>query len=96
MSQITFAPERIAVLQKYEQLIDLFNKVDYLVEHNPEPKNHGALCEAYDSAGMAVMAFRQEHNITKQEMNAWKKRDVIRCTSIAEALNAMSPALRVH
>lgn len=96
MSQMTFAPERTAVLQQYERLLDLFHKVDYLVEHNPEPKNHGVLCEAYDAAGMAVLTFREQHNITKQEMNAWKKRDVIRCTSIAEALNAISPALRVH
>ena len=89
MSQITFAPERIAVLQKYEQLIDLFNKVDYLVEHNPNPKDHVTLCEAYDAAGMAVLQFRQEHGITKQEMNDWKKRNVIVANSAAHAMELL-------
>lgn len=86
---------RIAILKRYEMHTELCHKLEYLIENNPDPANHVALCDAYDHAFLAANEFMRVMNITRQEINSWKKKAFVRCNSVSEAISAMSNR-RVH
>lgn len=79
--ECTWSAERAAVLQQYHQLA-----IQYAEIINEE---HPAGADEYQAL-MAKTKFRDTHGITDAEYRAFKSRNAVKCSSVAQVIEALT------
>lgn len=87
-----FTPERVATLEQYEKRLRHYNNLEMLVQSNRNVNEHMVSAKDIYHAFMAVDTFRNFHGITRREMTAFKSRNAVKCSSVAQAIEALSRA----
>lgn len=84
--QITL--ERQDILAHYQQLV--WNVEDLRASRWPSAEEHG---QAVNAAIDEQVAFRDLHEITIQELTAWRNRKSLKATSVTQAVDMLSAAI---
>lgn len=88
--EYTFTPERIKVLEQYEKRLNQYNNLEMLVRSDRNVNGRTVSANEIYHAFMAVDTFRDFHSITRREMTAFKSRNAAKCSTVAQAVDALS------
>lgn len=83
----TWTPERVAVLNEYLRRVAVFQNAEAMVKQNRAGAIHAS--EVYHALE-AMTKFRDFHGITRREMTAFKSRNAVKCSSVAQAIEALA------
>lgn len=84
--EYTFTPERVAVLNEYLLRVTVFQNAEALVRQNRAGKIQAS--EVYHALE-SMTKYRDFHGITRSEMTAYKSRNAVKCSSVAQAIEAL-------
>ena len=85
--EYTFTPERVAVLNEYLRRVTVFQNAEALVRQNRAGKIQAS--EVYHALE-SMTKYRDFHGITRREMTAFKSRNAVKCSSVAQAIEALT------
>lgn len=84
--EYTWTPERIAVLNEYLRRVAVFQNAEALVKQNRAGAIHAS--EVYHALE-SMTKYRDFHGITRREITAYKSRNAVKCSSVAQAIEAL-------
>jgi hypothetical protein len=86
-NEYIWTPERVAVLREYERRVERFNNAESMVRKDRSGKI--AASDVYHAL-RSVTIYREVHGITRREMTAFKSRKAVKCSTVAQAITALT------
>jgi hypothetical protein len=83
----TWPAERVAVLNEYLRRVAVFRNAEALVKQNRAGAIHAS--EVYHALE-SMTKYREFHSITRREMTAFNSRNAVKCSSVTQAIEALT------
>lgn len=88
--EYTFTPERIAVLEQYEKRVNHYNELEAQVRLDRNVRGSSVTASDIYHAFTHMCTFKDVHGITRREMTAFKSRNAVKCSSVGQAIEALT------